>query len=125
MRDEHTAEEVLDWICWSLVVDADTWYPPDETAEECIEALREGEPDDVEVKEQYERGYHAGSFLAAEDLAWTIVGKFGVDVYARAERHREESDLDLPPFDISHGDEGIRFLDEDYLDDRVPDRAED
>lgn len=111
MADDHTLEEeqrttpdeLLDWLCWCFAMDGERFYPPDETAEECLEAF-EGNDGDFDVDERrrgVEHGQHSRAYMTAvmffEDLE-----NWGYDPKARAEREIETSKddgLELPDID--------------------------
>lgn len=81
MLDE-LSERQLDQMCWKLVSSRNRFYPPDETANECVEAL-----DDTDGTQQAkEHGYHAGMFIAYDD-AIDMLYLQGVNVLGRANRH--------------------------------------
>lgn len=100
-------------LAWYLVDDRNRWFPPDETAEECIEGLEEEtyNGDMPESKKDREYGYHAGAFASAVDMIDFLGGLLGVTdrdestelVERLAKEHIEESDLDLPPLETKEG----------------------
>lgn len=102
---ERTPDEMLDWVCWELATDGERFYPPDETAEECIDAL--GITD--ESDRGWERGQHLAKYSKARTLFKMLDG-MGFDPKARAQREAENTPdgVDLPPIDwawLEHGDE--------------------
>lgn len=106
MADEptYTAEEFLDWLCWSRAMDGERFYPPDETAAECIEHFEESDSEIVEVTERSrgrEYGSHARAYMDAVDF-FEDAENWGFDPKARAERYIEEAredGSDLPEID--------------------------
>jgi hypothetical protein len=81
-------ERQLDRLCWLVLDWRERFFPPDETAEETIEYL-EAEEDTIEVDDQTrgnEKGYHAGMFIAYDEIAEQLYC-MGIDVESRAERY--------------------------------------
>ena len=102
MSDEQNpdAEDVLDWLCWMWATDGERFYPPDETAEACVEGVDEAGDGE---KLAWEEGYHSRAYIEAVDRFEALEAR-GVDPVGRAERHIEdaqERDLDLPDIDWS------------------------
>jgi len=89
-----TDREILDWLCWKFATDGERFYPPDETAEECIESMDV----DSDRKKGSEYGQHYRAYGEAREF-YSQMEKRGFDPKARAKRHMDESDLDLEPID--------------------------
>jgi len=94
------AEEMLDWLCWNWAKDGERFYPPKETAKECVENI---EPADEVEGIAFEEGYHVRAYIEVvqrfEDLETR-----GFDPEERAKRHIRESrqrGLDLSDIDWS------------------------
>lgn len=87
VRVNMLSERGCDQICWLVMDYREHFYPPDETAEECIDEVID---DDNEHGVGKEHGYHAGMFIAHDELAHQI-RCLGIDVLARAERYVEAS----------------------------------
>lgn len=111
---DKSADEMLDWFCWSYATLGERFYPPEETAAECVEALSEnhlgsGETDEMTVWKyhgayNYEEGQHYRVLLEANEF-YRDMETFGFDPKGRAKRevHRaRENGLDnvaMPSFD--------------------------
>lgn len=96
-----TTDEMLDFLCWAIGKSGERFYPPDETAEECVDELC----GDASHGEEYE--YCRGVEHGQHGRAWTDAVEFyhyldreGFDPVARAEREVERTverqDLDGP-----------------------------
>lgn len=74
-------DELLDWICLQAAWDGERFYPPQETAEECVET--------IDIKAEYnqgkEHGYHNRAWLDALELFEALERK-GYDPQGRARR---------------------------------------
>lgn len=58
--------EMLEWLCWRFAIQGERFYPPEETAEECMdifEDMYEGE--DLVYHTGVERGQHARAWTDA------------------------------------------------------------
>lgn len=98
-----TVDEYLDRLCWLVGSRCDRFYPPDETAQECIESFEEtaaenedvSPPDEADIGNEY--GYHTASFIHGAELFQDMY-TYGFDPKERAqrdiERAVEEHDLD-------------------------------
>lgn len=99
-EQEPDADEMLDWLCWVWATDGERFYPPDETAKECVEAVeKEGDSEAL----AWEEGYHSRAYVDAVERFDDLETR-GFDPKARAERHIREArdrDLDLPAIDWS------------------------
>lgn len=90
-----TPDEALDYLCWTWATQGERFYPPRETAEECVDALLE-ESDTQQYKEEAlkEEGQHMRAFTDALDNFRTLE-RIGYDPKARAERYAEQSPNDI------------------------------
>lgn len=79
------SEKLLDYLCWQMLFEREHWYPPEETAAECVEAM-ESDDTDLDTDESYEMGYHVGMYLAYDDVIEALYA-MGIDVRARANRY--------------------------------------
>lgn len=95
---DQKANELLDWLSCIWATDGERFYPPDETAQECAEAVEKGDDDETLA---FEEGYHSRAYTEA-------VGRFddlqrrGFDPVERTERHITDArtqGLDLPDID--------------------------
>lgn len=94
-RRHINRDELLDWLCWKRATTAERFYPPDETAEECADNW-EQELSERAVGREY--GEHNRALLEAVEFFNDMEAE-GYDPKARAQRHIEESELDLPSID--------------------------
>jgi len=95
---DDSLSELLDWLCWSWATTGERFYPPDETAKECVESI---DSDDGSGERAWEEGYHSYAYNEAVDR-FNDLKSAGYDPVRRAERHIEEArkdDLDLPDID--------------------------
>jgi hypothetical protein len=102
---ETTPDELLDWLCWSLAMKADRFYPPDKTARECMNSVNGQYDTDMEINMalEWERGSHYRAVTSAE---WYLnkIDDHGFNPVERAAReHRElmEKSDDIDPIDWS------------------------
>lgn len=98
---ERTADEMLDWLCWSFYYTGERFFPPEETAEECIEAAKEDgrwDEEEHEYREGMEYGKHGRAWSESVEFYDQMVSR-GFDPVRRTHRHIEESELDLPEAD--------------------------
>jgi hypothetical protein len=80
-------ERQLDRLCWLALDWRERFFPPDETAEETIEYITNEE--DIEMIDEergQEKGYHAGMFIAYDEIAEQLYC-MGIDVESRATRY--------------------------------------
>lgn len=95
MSLETLDEEAMDRLCWLLVSTRNRFYPPDETAEECIESMVEdanspekpdcySEPDPRTCGNEH--GYHNGMFVSRNMFMEQLYG-YGINVLGRANRY--------------------------------------
>lgn len=94
--DKPEAREVLKAMCWELATEGDRFFPPDETAEECINQWEDapGEVDD------HFRGVEHGQHSRAWTMAtyyFSQIEKTGYDPKALAKEYAE--DRGLPELD--------------------------
>lgn len=92
---KKTADELLDFLCWLWATDGERFYPPDGTAESCIEHFeKEAERNpDIEVTERSrgeEHGYHAAMYWTAVER-FSYLNRMGFEPKKRAEREIERS----------------------------------
>jgi len=98
-------KETLEWLCWKFAKDGERFYPPDETAEECMGAVEELYEERTEMS--YREGF--GVEKGQHSRAYTTAVEFFVDMKRKAydpvemaenevERSRENG-LDLPGID--------------------------
>lgn len=109
---DYSADEFLDWLCWMFATEGERFYPPKETAWECVEALmgtfEDTYEDDTElmlkVLESYhwEEGQHGRAWMTAT-MFFDDAYRWGFDPVMRTERHieeaREDGLDDLPDVD--------------------------
>ena len=72
MTQEITDSEYdinIGFLCWTLICDRNRWYPPEQTAQECVDAISSTDP---ELLYEFEHGYHQGSFNTVDDIINTI-----------------------------------------------------
>lgn len=96
-----TPDEFLDWLCWSTALDGERFFPPRETAGECMDGVGHVyEDNDDMVWEEglaWEVGQHARAWSDAVEL-FVSMQRRGFDPVERAERyitraHRDGQDL--------------------------------
>jgi hypothetical protein len=93
----YTPDELLNWLCWERALTGELFYPPDESAQECLEAV-EGVTD---YRRGWEEGYHARSYSEAVQFYRDLEAR-GHDPVDRANRGIEQArarGLDLDPID--------------------------
>lgn len=99
MTDEDlTPDELLDWLCWAWATDGERFYPPDETAHECVEAVEKNGDGEAHA---WEEGYHSRADTEAVERFDDLEAR-GFDPVKGAERHIEEArdrGLDLSDID--------------------------
>lgn len=102
---DRTPDELLDWLCWMWALDGERFFPPDETAEECMVAVAEtyeGQSDEDRIKAKgWEHGQHARAWTEAVERFHDLEAR-GFDPKARAEREiarAREDGLDLQDID--------------------------
>lgn len=97
-----STDEFLDWYCWCVATTGERFYPPSETADECIEWCRDEDDAEVtEYSEGVEHGQHGRAYGDAVEF-FTDMKYRGFDPVMRAEREIERArndDLDLPDMD--------------------------
>jgi hypothetical protein len=86
MNGEMISERELDRLCWLLVSTRNRFHPPDETANECIEVTEDSETEMTDEGRGYERGYHAGMFIARDTHILNLY-EYGINVLERANRY--------------------------------------
>lgn len=110
---DYSADEFLDWLCWMWAMSGERFYPPDETAKECIEAVRENYEEnysgdelerELERAYEWEKGQHSRAYTEAVDK-FRDAANWGFDPIERAAReHRnlmEEAGGEIDPIDWS------------------------
>jgi len=97
-------DEFVNWYCWRIATSGERFYPPDETAEECI-AHFEAEQEESEainvtdISRGQEYGEHARAWTNAVEF-FSDMAKHGFDPVARAEKYVESTqDGDCPELD--------------------------
>lgn len=113
--DEDTtvdADGMLDWLCWAWAMDGERFYPPDETASECTDALmEERDSDDRQSIYEQEFAEHCRAYTEAVEKFNDLQCR-GFDPIARAERHIEEARANglegLPDIDWEWAEESGR-----------------
>lgn len=86
-----TVNEMLDWICWSVATTGERFFPPRETAEECISTFESrGEVDMDALARGKEHGQHSRAWCDATILFNDMKSR-GFDPRGRAEREIERS----------------------------------
>lgn len=92
---DHEADKFLNWLCWTWAQDGERFYPPDETAEECIEAVRDGYEEEYsgfllsfELTKAFswEEGQHARAYDEAR-FKFKDAENWGFDPVERAARY--------------------------------------
>ena len=89
------AEETLQWLCWCYATSAERFYPPKESAKQCLEGF--------DVDSDFERGKHHGTHIRALNEADDFFRKLelcGFDPQAMAERECKTNQR-LPEIDWS------------------------
>lgn len=81
---ERTADELLDWLSWSYAQDGQRFWPPDDTAGECVENF-DLNPDSFEAG--VEHGKHCRAWLDATEFM-NQLEKRGADPMERAAREQ-------------------------------------
>lgn len=116
---DRSPDELLDWLCWENAMTAERFYPPDETAAQCIGDVESDENPVSDREIGSEEGYHRASWLSAvaffEDLE-----RLGYDPRARTEREIENAadrGLDISTPDWTWYDETIANRREDEAED--------
>jgi len=88
MTDDRSPDEILDWLCWVWATEAERFYPPEESAEECIEQWDVDDVDERSRGEEY--GYHTAMFWTAQ-TRFEDLRTFGLNPKERAKREIERS----------------------------------
>jgi len=95
---DHTADEFLSWLCWTWATDGQRFYPPEETADECVEAVREnyeknyeGEKLETELLKatSWEKGQHSRAYTEAVSK-FRDAANWGFDPIERAAREQHD-----------------------------------
>lgn len=97
MTDEHESDtdtdldELLNWLCWTHATTGERFYPPDETARECIDALS-NETDSPRHEKKYaqEYGQHGRAWGDAIEFFDDLYGH-GLDPVYRANYYVEQA----------------------------------
>lgn len=95
---DQNVEELVNWLCWSWATDGERFYPPDETARECVDEV---EKTGDNTARAWEEGYHSRAYTEAVERFEDLKAR-GFDPVERTERHLEEArnrGLDLPDID--------------------------
>jgi hypothetical protein len=117
MNEDPTipTEQLLDFLCWDFAMTAERFWPPDETAHGCIDALPDStyEEDSLEEAEAlgWERGQHTRSLNEATEFFYQLEQR-GFDPRSRAQREIErsrEDGVDLPDIDWTWYEESNRL----------------
>lgn len=122
-KPDNTADEFLNWLCWMWATSGDRFYPPDETADECIEGVIENYEERydgfllslklLEARE-WERGQHARAYTEAVSR-FKDAHHWGFSPMERAAReHRdlmERADGEVDPIDWSWLGDRDEFID--------------
>jgi hypothetical protein len=86
---DRTVDEMLDWLCWDVADTAARFYPPQESTQECVDAM------DVErdsMAGEYEYGTHMRALQDAVAI-FDDLQRFGFDPKGRAQREVARNDL--------------------------------
>lgn len=89
--DNPDPDEFVSWLCWMWAQDGERFYPPDETAMECLEALSDDDTNAIEHDVMYEREYaeHCRAYTEAVSK-FRDASMWGFDPIERAAReHRD------------------------------------
>lgn len=99
-EEQHiNTDELLDWLCWERATTGERFFPPRETANECLDELcGDLRGEEYEYAHGKEYGQHGRAWVEAVEFFHRLQGE-GYDPVERAERHIRESDLDLPGID--------------------------
>lgn len=108
-NEDTTPQELVDWLCWSWATTGERFYPPDETAHQCVADV---DTSDKSEALAWEAGYHSRAYTEAVERFDDLQAR-GFDPVTRAERHIDEArneGLDLPDIDwewweITHAQE--------------------
>ena len=99
MTDESQGvDDLMNWLCWCWATDGERFYPPDETAHECIENIEKA---DDETAQAWEEGYHSRAYTEAVERFENLKAR-GFDPVERTEKHLEQAcdrGLDLQDID--------------------------
>lgn len=106
LDEERTREpdEVLDWLCWVFATRGERFYPPDETADGCMEANYPDQSEWPHEKYGVEKGQHSRAYTDAVEFFYDLK-RHGYDPVGRTRRSvrrsREEGldDLPMPGFE--------------------------
>lgn len=122
-KPDNTADEFLNWLCWMWAQDGERFYPPKETAAECIENVKENYEDhyddlklDLKLVEayQWEVGQHSRAYTEAVSK-FRDAHDWGFSPMERAAReHRdlmERADGEVDPIDWSWLGDRDEFID--------------
>jgi hypothetical protein len=92
------ADEFLDWLCWELAHSGERFYPPEETAQECVQSVEhlyeekyEGDELDLQLAGafEWEKGQHSRALMEAREK-FESAEQRGLNPVERAAReHRE------------------------------------
>jgi len=97
-ESDQNPGELLDWLCWSWATDGERFYPPDETAKECAEAVEKSGDKQALA---WEEGYHSRAYTEAVERFDDLETR-GFDPVERTERHIDDArsrGLDLSEID--------------------------
>lgn len=112
MSDEpdYSEREALEYLCWSNATSAERFFPPEETAIECMAAHSEvyEEHDDMDYDEglAWEMGQHGRALSDAAEFFDDLVVR-GFDPVRMAEQHIEDA--------REEGLDGLPDIDWDWL----------
>lgn len=110
MSEQMDADEFLTWYCWERAVTAAGFYPPEESAENCLEQFEEwDEKDKIAEEATHHRALtECWEFFSSAEAR-------GIDPKARADQYvakRQEEGVDLPEIDWTWYHETIGDSDE-------------
>jgi hypothetical protein len=84
-------EELIDWLCWMWAVDGQEFYPVEETAQECMNTVRDKYEDSMKLENVrgWEEGYHERAVEEATIRLHDLEQR-GFDPVERAAREQRE-----------------------------------
>lgn len=108
---DKSADEMLDYLCWYFATEGMNFYPPEETAEDCMDSVEDmyekRSEDDWIESFGWERGQHSRAWTTATEF-FVQMDTYGFDPVMRAEREQRRTNAQIEG-------EGLRDLDWEWL----------
>ena len=79
-------DDLINWLCWCWATDGERFYPPDGTAQECLENIEKAND---ETAQAWEKGYHARAYTEAMERFEDLKAR-GFDPVGRTEKRLEQ-----------------------------------